>query len=453
MFYSNTLITNSNLENIKETDLENIKENVHDHPVLPESVNSNDLEFNRHNIEALVGKGVSLTDFDYDNDLDMFCHDNCTENDNELTKQCRGVVFNKNNIVMKTFPFTTELNNTETDKISKALEDFKKWSFFEAHEGTLIRLFNFNDKWFLSTHRKLNAFKSKWASRESFGTNFKNALMVEEENNPIFRKNLPEGNNILDRFQSTLDVKKQYMFLICNTNDNRIVCKSPEKEKVYHVGTFVNGFPVFTENVNIPCPPKLDFFDVNDLLNFVETIDYEKYQGVIGFTSDNKQIKVVNKYYQNLFKARGNQPSIKFRYLQVRMERKTVDMLYDLYPESVKFFEEYENIIFEIARKIFKLYMNRFIKKIYVIAPPDEFAIIRICHTWHMTNQTNNRISHNQVLKVLNEQHPTRLNRMIHNFKLDSNKEQNNTQLHLNLKPTENGKKERLLTNSTFKQK
>ncbi len=31
-------------------------------------------------------------------------------------------------------------------------------------EGTLIRIFYFNDKWIITTHRKLDAFKSKWGS-------------------------------------------------------------------------------------------------------------------------------------------------------------------------------------------------------------------------------------------------------------------------------------------------
>ena len=114
------------------------------------------LEFNRANIEAL-GSHVHLVDSDEDSKLDMFCYVKCDESDNSLLKQCRGVVFNGNDLVMKAFPYTTEYNHTEVEEISTALGTFSDWTFYEAYEGALVRLFHFGGKWFVSTHRKLNA--------------------------------------------------------------------------------------------------------------------------------------------------------------------------------------------------------------------------------------------------------------------------------------------------------
>ena len=385
---------------------------------VTEEVDSTNLEFNRANIEAL-GNNVHLVDSDEDHKLDMFCYVKCSDSDNKLLKQCRGVVFNGTNLVMKATPFTKECNHTEIDEISNTIEDIKDWSFYEAHEGALIRLFNFNGKWFTATHRKLNAFRSKWASRDSFGNSFKNALSSEEENNPKFKARLPEGDNILDRFQSTLDVTKQYMFLILNTNNNRIVCSVPDRATVFHVGTFVEGDIVMTENVDIPYPKKLTFSDIDDLQKFVDNISYRDYQGVIGFADDNRKIKVLNKDYQDLFNARGNEPSIKFRYLQIRMNRRLVNMLYHLYPEMNETLDEYENTLYDIAQNIYRAYVQRFIKKRYVTVPREEFAIIRECHSWHLTDRAENRISLNQVIRIMNQQSPTQLNHMIRRFKLE----------------------------------
>ena len=381
-------------------------------------VDSESLVFNRANIEAL-GNHIHLVDSDEDTNVDMFCYVKCGEDDNELLKQCRGVVFSGNDLVMKAFPYTSEFNHTETDAIISSLGDFKDWSFYKSHEGACIRLFHHDGKWFVSTHRKLNAFRSKWASRESFGTSFTNALTAEEENNKVFKDGLPDGDNILERFQSTLDITKQYMFLIRNTKDNRIVCAAPDRPTVYHVGTFVDGVLVTTENVNLPVPQKIQFLNIDELFNFVDKVSYRDYQGVIGFTEDNKQVKVIHTDYQDLFRARGNEPSIKFRYLQIRMNRRSVNMLYHLYPEMAETFDEYENTMYDIARSIYRSYIQRFIKKRYVTVPREEFAVIRECHAWHLADRTENRISLNQVVRVMNTQSPTHLNHMIRRFKLE----------------------------------
>lgn len=392
----------------------------------PSEKSTENLIFNRANVESL-GNYVHLVDSDDDNKLDMFCYVKCNESDNDLLKQCRGVVFNGNNIVMKAFPYTSEFVNSDLE-MSSALKEFNNFTFYESHEGTLIRMFNFNGKWYLSTHRKLNAFRSKWSSRESFGTSFKNALTSEEEINNIFKNSLPEGDNILERFQSTLDTDKQYMFLIRNNTENRIVCYAPELPKVYHVGTFVDGNLVFTENVNLPIPKKLNFLNIDELREYVDSVNYKEIQGIIAFGYD-RQIKVLNKDYQELFWARGNEPSIKFRYLQVRMNRRIVNMLYHLYPNMICTFENYENTLYDIARSIYRAYVQRFIKKQYVTVHRDEFAIIRECHSWHLENRSENRISLDQVIRVMNRQSPTHLNHMIRRFNLEQSlqNDQNNT--------------------------
>ena len=393
---------------------------------LNESVNNNvtldirsESGFTRHNIEA-IGNTVNIVDSDEDNKLDMFCYVTCSNEDSELQKQCRGVVFNKDTLIMKAFPYTPEYNHTQLDEIKNELGDLKKWHFYESHEGCLIRMFYFNGKWYISTHRKLNAFRSKWSSKDSFGMMFKNALLSEEENNNVFAMGLQAGDNIVQRFESTLDVHKQYMFIVRNNDENRIVCSPPDRPTLYHAGTFVNGNLVFTENVNIPFSTKKEFLTVNELIECVQNISAKNLQGIIGFTSDNKQVKIVSEEYQSLFKIRGNEPSLKFRYLQLRMN-KNVQLLYMLYPNMEKTFNDYEDSLFHIAQYIYNAYVDRFIKKTFVTVPREEFGIIRECHSWHIKDRGNNRISRDYVINALNRQSPTNLNRMIKRFKMSQN--------------------------------
>lgn len=380
-------------------------------------------EFNRANIEEL-GSLVHLVDSDEEKNLDMFCYVKCSESDSDILKKCRGVVFNEQNLVMKAFPYTVEHNHTDNESIDNIFKNFSEWSFFQSHEGALVRVFHFDGKWYVSTHRKLNAFRSKWASKDSFGTSFKNALLSEEENNDEFKNSLPSGDNILDRFQSTLDKNKQYMFLVRNNKDNRIVCTPPNRPTVYHVGTFVDGELSVSHKINIPSPKEYKFSNIRDMLDYVEQVSYRDIQGLIAFDKENKKVvKVFNQSYQDLFKARGNEPSIKFRYLQVRMQKRNLNMLYHLYPDKIEVFDEYENTLFDISRSIYRSYIQRFIKKRYVTVPKEEFSVIRECHSWHLSDRENNRISIDTVVNFMNKQSPTSLNHMIRRYKLDKNKQ------------------------------
>jgi hypothetical protein len=381
---------------------------------------------NRKNIESL-GNRVRISDSN-ESGLELFCYVRCNPDDKGIIKQCRGIVFNKDDIVMRAFPYTIELSHDDDDKIKKYInDDLQKYSFYESHEGTLIRMFYFSDKWYISTHRKLDAFHSKWASKESFGENFIKCLEYQFNNNTSFKDSIPEGNDsLLQRFQDSLDKEKQYMFLMRNSKDNRIVCEVKNYNEMFHVGTFIDGKLNMEENINIPYPEKYNFNNLEELVDFVDNINIKNSQGIICFNSENQQIKILNKLYKELFNARGNEPSIKYRYLQVRMNRKITDMLYHLYPEMEKTFDEIENNLYEVSENIYTAYVQRFIKKRFVTVPAEEFAVIKECHKWHETDRTNNRINMEIVINILNKQTPTNLNRMIRRLKNQKNSEVTN---------------------------
>lgn len=389
-----------------------------------EKNNSTDCDFTRANIEAL-GNRVRVTDQDETNNLVLFCYTHCSPEDEGIITNCRGVVFNDQQLVMRAFPYTVEFTNEDTDDIETHLKDkFDDCAFYDSHEGVLIRLFHFADKWYITTHRKLNAFRSKWASRESFGTAFKKALESEVNNNQKLRDSIPDGDEgLLERFQLTLDKDKQYMFIVCHSNENRIVCSSPERPTLYHVGTFVNNQLSLTENTNIPHPKKHNFKNTNEMNEYIKAISSgdNKFsiQGVICFAPNNKQYKIYNKDYKQLSNARGNEPSIKFRYLQIRMNRETVNMLYYLYPNMEKIFDETENTLYDIAKNIYNSYVQRFIKKRFVTVPVEEFVIIKACHKWHEQDRNLNRIYLNKVIEIMNTQPPTILNRLIRRSKIE----------------------------------
>jgi hypothetical protein len=372
------------------------------------------------------GEKVRIVDADEETGLELFCYNRCGNEDTEFIKGCRGLVFHSEKLVLKAFSYTDEYNHLETGVLGDLLSEFSKWSFYTAYEGALLRLFYFSGKWFLSTHRKLNAFRSKWSSRESFGTLFKRALEDEVVFNMKLRERIGDDvDNILDSFQESLDKTKQYMFLLRNTSDNRIVCMPPKagEHLLYHVGTFSEGVLSMTTDIGLEYPEEQRFRNLEELVRFVDTgLDVKRHQGVVCFGPGGKQIKVYHKEYQNLFRARGNEPSLKFRYLQVRMNSQISNILYNLYPDMTGTFDDIENTLYDIARMIYRAYVQRFIKKLYVTVPREEYQVINESHAWHLSDRENNMVTLDKVIEIMNKQPPTNLNHMIRRFRIENAK-------------------------------
>lgn len=378
-------------------------------------------EFSRANILAHSDK-VRQVDTDTETGLELFCYNRCTNEDSAFIRQCRGLVFHNDDLVMKAFSYALEYN--QTDDLTNILTPFDQWTFFKSYEGALLRLFFFGGRWFVATHRKLNAYKSKWSSKDSFGTLLERALEKESVVNTNLANFLSkEGTNIVERFQNALDKSKQYMLLLRNTSENRIVCEPPSNGPyVFHVGTFVGGKLSMTENIHLPYPEKLTLTNLNELVQFVDSVDTRHLQGVIGININGEQVKVLNSRYQDYFRTRGNEPSVKFRYLQVRMDKKLTRQLYELYPEKATEFDTYEKILYEVAKNIHQSYMKRFVNKNreYVTVPQPHYNVIRECHSWHQTDRKNNIVTLNKVITVLNKQLAKDLNAMIHHYQLGS---------------------------------
>jgi len=355
--------------------------------------------------------------------LDLFCYVRCSNQESSSVKACRGAIISEGKVLVQTFGYSPEVNASDLQGVKDLVETTDGIRVFEAHEGALLRVFHLRNKWFVSTHRKLDAGRSKWASRQSFGELFQEAINAEYENNPSFSEALSQTNTtggIREQFFSLLNKDKCYCFLVRNTSDNRIVCKPPSRPTLYHVGTFDMG-PLasdgssFTLDNNDPCvtkPNELKFENLEEISTYCQEMNEDEFQGLIVFRGS-QQVKIVNDKYAEYFSIRGNEPSIKYRYLQVRMDSEMTDKLYALYPRFTDTFEQYENVLYCIAKKIYDAYVLRFIKKQYVTVPREEYQVMGACHSWHLEDRSKNRISQRKVVEKLNEQPATALNKMI----------------------------------------
>lgn len=380
--------------------------------------------FSKENIKT--ESNIRLTDFDEDTGLELYCYTQCSNSDSSFLKNVRGVVFNGDKLIMKSFPYTDEYTH-QYNVLNNVLQDFSSWNFYKSYEGALLRLFYFSGRWFLSTHRKLNAFKSRWSGQDSFGTLFKNALEHEFSINENFKNSLGNGDSMLEKFYSSLDTSKQYMFVIRNTNENRIVCNPPSDTdtKLFSVGYFQNGEFLLETTNNLKLPERVNVNNFEELQDYFKNeVDVKYIQGLVCFKEGNFRIKILHSDYEKSFQLRGNEPSVKFRYLQIRMDKDTVKSYYELYPDMIQVFEDYERCILEIAKIIYSCYIQRFIKKNFITVPREEFLVMNECHSWHVSNREQNRISLLKIVAVLNRQPPNNINHMIRRYKGEQNQKQ-----------------------------
>ena len=180
----------------------------------------------------------------------------------------------------------------------------------------------------------------------------------------------------------------------------------------------------FDEDIGVQHPKEYSMntdTPLQDMITYVEQAGYQNIQGLIIFTN-NQIFKLCNKTYYNLLKVRGNEASIKFRYLQIRMDRDKREKLMFLYPQYTKDFEEYEMCLFKIALELTQAYIMRFIRGQWKQVPKDAYeSIIRPLREWHLQDTVYNLVSREVVINKLNLQTPQFLNKLIRRSRTNNN--------------------------------
>ncbi len=353
-------------------------------------------------------KNNNITEFDKNDELTLYCYDSCTNASKDVLKSCRGVVFEGDKLVFQGLPYTDEYVVKDGDNYG--IDNFENTTFYRSYEGCLIRVFCHEDTWYKATHHKLDAGKSKWGSSKSYGEIFDELVNWKD-------------------IEGKLDKHCGYLFLMENNKENRLVCRALDTPNVWHVGTINESGELDLDNdIGMKKPTKLDIKNQEDLNECARTLDFMEHQGVIAFKENGSQVKIYNDEYKNFLDTRGNENSIRFRYIQLRLDDDKRERLRFLYPEYIESFEQYENILNIITDFIYKSYVERFIYKQYKRTPKDEYKIIQLAHTWHLSDRDRNKISLHKIRELLNEQSPVYLNRIIKRLKKFQNYDNYNSE-------------------------
>lgn len=280
----------------------------------------------------------------------------CVNNSNEKFNHIRGMIVTDEKIICKTHSQTQEVM-TENFNV-----DPKDAKFFPGYEGTVLRVFFFENKWFVSTQKKLDGYESSWGCPK-FGQLFCECLGIEEY-------------SLQETLDQLLNKNYCYVFLVSHPQ-NTLVCKY-DKPRLFHIETFdiENQKIIDEKNTKFNYSESLVFETTEQVQDYVNKMSTDEYSGLLCFRGD-KSWKITNKNYYIKRLVRGNEPNIAMRYLQLKnVENFSSKDLVQIIPEKREIFEKIEANIFNTQKILYSHFLYRYINGNYLRIPKIELIIL-----------------------------------------------------------------------------
>lgn len=330
------------------------------------------------------------------------------------------------------FPFTEEISATDFESSPTIQLEFNEQIMTTvADEGTIIRVFwadsilpiaisdkNENNgtntdtppssgsdslpkgRWYRSTSRKIDGTSSRW-SGPAFGKLF----------DELWPSDIP-----YDRY---LQRDSCYVFLLSHP-ENRIVCKIEKPLlKLVAIYQFPNNktvfvspesvFPAVDENRPFVLSRNLKIANRIDLIRVAKEQDWQVSSGILYHNPvTNECIKIMPNKYVEMRPIRGNVPSLRLRYLELKAENKS-QLLRNLYPEKADFFDNIDDQSKVLLDYLVLLYKKRFLKNEYIRVPQQEYYIITKTHEKYREEYSIEK----NVKYILSSSTPRQINAMI----------------------------------------
>lgn len=323
-------------------------------------------------------------------------------------EKIKGIITDKNNTkLVGNFPVPIEYVLPEQSE--KFLSEEKLPSVvFSAVEGTLMRVYNLDNKWLVSTNSRLDAEISFWSGKLSFGKQFEEYIVS------ISGKSFGE-------FLDSLDVSKKYFFILPTTGLNRIGKKwQPDESKIVYLvgveydGKFLYGRELLDMKFEHNCWSYLTEYNIDNYDMLLELVR-DKNINLIWYEGD-KIVKCISEDYNRRCLVRNNEQNLIYRYIQLLKEPEQKDVLEELksmYPEF-RFSLLVDRKINSIVNYIHTNYVARYIKKEYVLLPKTFFIVMKKCHQRYI--DTKQKTTLQEVKKILFEQDTKLLVSMLRNL-------------------------------------
>lgn len=292
-----------------------------------------------------------------------------------LNKQTGDIVDREGNVIFQGYRSVSDCVEGDVD-ISEL-----SGRCVECPEGNILRVFNYDGKWYVSTNRKLDAFTSRFLSKkETFGEAFERVLKDKYD--------MSIGDSDFDR-------SKKYVLLLKPSEHERVVCDVDE------------------DIVFISCDGDHDSKEMPMFPRRKETRDFPAHNIAQGLFFVDEKIRVFSREYARRKAVCGNTPSLRFRYLELRSGNpKDIELFFSIHPSMRHIAEIIEEQIYAITKHLHLLYMQIFVKNdMAVMCTKVEKTVLNAIHKMYMI--TKQRTIPSRINDLLAQIPPTRLNRLL----------------------------------------
>ena len=327
----------------------------------------------------------------------------------------RGIIVDtsKMSIVCQSFPFTPEVEYSDNlpENVQNLIKNSDKNGLLitKATEGTIIRVFHYADEWFFSSHKKLNAYRSRWGGKATFGEIFEQAW----GSNPFL---------VFDEkfFGKVLKPDRVHCFLVLS-RDNRIV-SDVSRPSLTYICAFKDGQRIYTDNAYDEFFASFYFLKpetvpVENIKDVMKTLDVSKFTGLM-LTSGNTYYKLTHPEYVKRNNVRGGETSLRIRYLQLRKDQSSIGefcLFKEIFASDLDM-ELIEKQIAQLPAHLENCYMQRFVRYTgYVNFPPYVFNMLKNVNESN-GNNVSSEVRQKQFFSMVSNLDSLKLNFLIKFF-------------------------------------
>jgi hypothetical protein len=335
--------------------------------------------------------------------------------DDEIRRMRGTIIDTKTNRVVQNgsfhpYEFTVSERNKFDETTSLLNHKFEDMDVQNSCEGTIIRVF-YHNSWYVSTHNKLDSASSKWGSTTSFKT--------------LFEVGLKEDYDLtLRTLFDSLNLRYRYTFIILADENTRFACVPATEKKVYFLSC---SDPVEEANFGlvdkVPRPSQI-FRNTDEVFDYVDKMTAPfKYQGLLLIHKNGSQYRVKCEEYAKLYMVRNNEPSIPFRYLQLKCQKDetTAALLKDMFPQHASTIESHEKNINVLKDNLYQEYMLR--KDLAGLPQSELVKVGQIDQRFYLfiknklLRSSITSVTPDTILDLLLSEEPSNLNQMIQQTK------------------------------------
>lgn len=349
--------------------------------------------------KILQDLGLVVKEYENDNLYLVKYDKNKSVMDNEDVRKCRSIILEKNTNKLVSVAPIKSFDNDIYHK--KYIEDNGHDVVVEEfYDGTMINVFKYNDKVYISTRSCLGA-SCKFSSIKTFNTMFN-----ECTNNEMLNK---------------LDSQYCYSFLLqhpenkivktYNTPSIILVCTSKIKGNNIEVldrQSTIEHMKTCDVSFTLPKVYDLDsmesiYFQIDKLADSDQGLVLKCYEN----GSDNRS-KIRNTRYNKVRLLKGNSNNKMYMYYELRRNQNVVEYL-EYFPEDKELFDKFRFELYDFTQRLFNHYLNLKVRKTVNFLEIDyEFRpFLNELHTLY--NETKVPITKNKVIDYLYSQESARL--------------------------------------------